>query len=702
MSGVRPGGTLDRHRRGLDLGLVGALFDDDKADAARVAIAGEPQAGRRVRVRRDDDVLQRFAQGRFDRALVAAIDFEVVGNRSHLADVLGRLGEDGASAVSVLCASGVELLERCQARDERGEIVLTGAQLGRARVAIRACPEELRLARGAVDPQGLHGRARALERVGGRGALAGGTTGVDAEVVVLDVEGGNLLGHPRPRGHGMLHGVPQRRRGVDRGEHLAPGGLDIGLEPFNLALGGDVRRLFGRQRGCRFVAFGAGAARGLTPGVELQARGFLARVERHDLRLDFGGRDRQLCNLLAVEGNLLLEAADLHLARVRGLPRRRGLTVGLHQLEAQPLERRLELGEPGRGRGLALARAGELRARGLDRFAKHAVALGELHLLPPPQLFAQPLVATRLGRLSLQRAALLLDFEDDVVDAREVLLRGFELELRRAPAALVLRHARGLFDELAAIGRTRAQNLADLALLDHRVRLDADAGVHQQVLHVAQPAHLAVDQVLAFARSIEPPHHFNVAHEERFLLGERLDDFGDHVGRHRHTAAVGIAGRAAVHEPEFDGRMAIAACRERAAGNGPRGACRAGWNACRHTAELESNLSRSRRLARVAPAEDQVLHAVAAQAAGTLLTEHPRQSVDDVALAAAVGANNRRHPLLEGQLRAVGKALETRDFETLEPHENLVLKERPANEKAAHGRETHSDPEAAGSASIVE
>ena len=201
-----------------------------------------------------------------------------------------------------------------------------------------------------------------------------------------------------------------------------------------------------------------------------------------------------------------------------GLARGGRLAVRLHQLEAQPFERRFELGEPGGGRRLAFACARELGSRRLDRLAEHAVLLRELHLLPPPQLFAQPLVATRLGRLALQRAALLLDLEHDVVDARQVLLRGFELQLRRATPALVLRDARGLFDELPAVGRSRAQDLPDLALLDHRIGLHAHAGVHQEVLHVAQPAHLAVDQVLALARSIEPPHHLHVAHEERLVF----------------------------------------------------------------------------------------------------------------------------------------------------------------------------------------
>ena len=134
----------------------------------------------------------------------------------------------------------------------------------------------------------------------------------------------------------------------------------------------------------------------------------------------------------------------------------------------------------------------------------------------------------------------------------------------------------------------------------------------------------------------------------------------------------------------------MAACAERAAGimasdagrpvssarpGGPSGTA---WDPRGYTAELQPDLGGRRRLARVAAAENQVLHAVAAQAAGALLAEHPRQRVDDVALAAAVRADNRRHALLEGQLRAVGKALETRDFETLEPHEEPgSLKKKP-------------------------
>ena len=149
--------------------------------------------------------------------------------------------------------------------------------------------------------------------------------------------------------------------------------------------------------------------------------------------------------------------------------------------------------------GTGIGEAGTSR---LDRFRELAILAGEQHLLPAPQFIAQFLVALRLAGLPLQRAALLLHFEDDVVDAGEVLLRGIELEFGGAPAGLVLRDARGFFDQRATLGRTRRQDLADLALLDHGVRLHAEPRVHQQIVNVAQTADFTVDQIFALARTI--------------------------------------------------------------------------------------------------------------------------------------------------------------------------------------------------------
>ena len=196
----------------------------------------------------------------------------------------------------------------------------------------------------------------------------------------------------------------------------------------------------------------------------------------------------------------------------------RRAAVGLGLLDAQAPEVGFDLGDAARRRGLALARLGQPRPRRLDALRQLAIAAREQHLLPAAQLLAQPLVAARLRGLPLQRAALLFDLEDDVVDARQVLLRRFELQLGGAAAGLVLRDAGGFLDQLAPIGRPRAEDHPDLALLDDGVGLGAEARVHQQLVDVPQPAHFAVDQVLALARAVQPPRDVDVAGERTRLL----------------------------------------------------------------------------------------------------------------------------------------------------------------------------------------
>ena len=55
-------------------------------------------------------------------------------------------------------------------------------------------------------------------------------------------------------------------------------------------------------------------------------------------------------------------------------------------------------------------------------------------------------------------------------------------------------------------------------------------------------------------------------------------------------------------------------------------------------------------LRRIAAVEDHVFHLVAAQALRALLAHHPGDGVGDVALAAAIRADDRRDALVEGQL----------------------------------------------------
>src|SRR5688572_27034079 len=79
--------------------------------------------------------------------------------------------------------------------------------------------------------------------------------------------------------------------------------------------------------------------------------------------------------------------------------------------------------------------------------------------------------------------------------------------------------------------------------------------------------------------------------------------------------------------------------------------------------EPQTHFRGGARLSRIAAAEDDVFHPVAAKALGALLAKHPRDRVGDVALAAAVRTDDGGYPLIEGKLRPVGERLEAMDFE---------------------------------------
>ena len=210
--------------------------------------------------------------------------------------------------------------------------------------------------------------------------------------------------------------------------------------------------------------------------------------------------------------------------------------------------------------------------------------------------------------------------------------------------------------------------------------LRAQAGVHQQVVHVAQPADLSVDQIFALARSVQPPRDFHFARDrldDRFRFGRRqrlvrrevvaARGAGRGHGRLRLMAGavpvavpipVSVAMRVAV-------AVAIAVAVRRSAAFERRAA-----HGLHEPAEPQTDFCGGRRLARVAAAEDDVFHLVAAQALGALLAHHPRNRVGDVALAAPVRPDDRRHALVEGELGPVGERFEAVDLETFKTHEH--------------------------------
>ena len=205
--------------------------------------------------------------------------------------------------------------------------------------------------------------------------------------------------------------------------------------------------------------------------------------------------------------------------------------------------------------------------------------------------------APRARCLPLERVHLPRDFLQNVVDAVQVLLCAFELEFRQPLAGLELGDARGLFDDRTAIERTRAEDLPDAALLDNGVVFGAEAGSEKDILDVAEPAELAVDQVLALSRP------------EKLARDGELG--GPAVGRAVHAACpIGPVGSQS--RPGLEMSLGVQ--------------------------ERETHRRHARRFAVARPVEDHVLHAAAPQRLRRALAQHPTDRVADVRLAAAVRA----------------------------------------------------------------
>ena len=199
-------------------------------------------------------------------------------------------------------------------------------------------------------------------------------------------------------------------------------------------------------------------------------------------------------------------------------------------------------------------------------------------------LRAQLLVAVGLRGLAIERRDLAPQLDQDVVHAQQVLLgRACSFD------SVSLRRCRyfpmpgGLLEDHAPLFGLARDQVRDLALLDDRVAARADARVHEEVEHVAQPHRHLVDHVLALARAVEPARDLD--------LGVRA------VRRRREPVGV---------------------------------------------VERQHDLAHADRGLLLGAREDQVLHVAAAQLARVVLAHHPAQRVDHVRLAAAVRTRRSR------------------------------------------------------------
>jgi hypothetical protein len=72
-----------------------------------------------------------------------------------------------------------------------------------------------------------------------------------------------------------------------------------------------------------------------------------------------------------------------------------------------------------------------------------------------------------------------------------------------------------------------------------------------------------------------------------------------------------------------------------------------------------------------AAGEDDVLGLLAAQGREALLAQYPAQSVGDVALAAAIGTDDRRYAGVEEKIRLGGEGLEAVNLQSFEIQSRL-------------------------------
>ena len=633
---VAQGAGAGRHGRRHTRGAGSCFVEDQEPAAPGLTFVQFGQCLMHLPGVIHHDVLEQVAEQRVHGALKRTFDGDVVGKRAVLTDDFGRLGQQEPRRIPKRGALPFNVFQRPDARLEAGQLTMGLAQLPRQAVAFRACRRQGGFGREAFGGGFRHGRAGLLESDGRALPITRCAIRFLLQVAQLDLEAAAFLRHAVARSGRVVARLAQRRE-CRRRRHHGRAGL-VGIL-FDALHGGERALVFLFTRGD--PALGLGQCRGRARDrLALHRDGFTRRrqscVEVTRFSAELFETLSELLDLLTVETDLLLVAADAQLTLVRLFTRVGGRTFGFRQLNAQCLKRGLQLGDM-RGRSrLTHTRLFETCVRRRDVTRQRFVFARELHLFPSPEFFPETFVASGFCGLAFERATLLLDLKDDVVHTREVLLGGLELQLGRPASCLVFGDTSGFFDEGSALGWTRRQNLTDLALLNDGIRLHTEAGVHQQVMHIPQPAHFTVDQVFTFTGPIQTTTDLDVTRHQRQLA----------VFAWRRTC-----GWIRILFENLKPRLH-----------------RHGHAHLRDIGQPQAHLGRRRGFAGVAAVEDDVFHPLAAQALCALLTQHPGDGVHHVALAAAVGSDDGRHAVVKRQLGAIRKTLESVDVQSRKSH----------------------------------
>ncbi len=222
------------------------------------------------------------------------------------------------------------------------------------------------------------------------------------------------------------------------------------------------------------------------------------------------------------------------------------------------------------------------------------------------------LVAAGRRGLALQVAQLLVDFLAQVVEPVQVLARVRDAALGLAAAFLVPGDAGGLLEKATHLVGPRVDHARDHVLLDDRVAARAEARAEEQLGDVLAPAAAAVEEIIRGAVA------------------------GDHALQ-RHLG---------------EGRVLAA---ERPVG----------------VVEYQLHRRRADRLARTGAVEHDVGHRIATQVLCRDLAEYPAHRVDDVGLAAAVGADHADEVAGEVHAGRVHEGLETGQLDLGQAHRTI-------------------------------
>ncbi|MCY1521552.1 hypothetical protein D9M68_563670 [compost metagenome] len=220
--------------------------------------------------------------------------------------------------------------------------------------------------------------------------------------------------------------------------------------------------------------------------------------------------------------------------------------------------------------------------------------------------------------LAVQALQLALQFLAQVGKARQVLLGAADAALGFAAALLVLGDAGGFFDEVSQVLGLGLDQLGDHPLLDDRVAARPQAGAEEDVGDVTATALGAVEEIGVLPVTADAA----------------ADGYLGEGGVFAHQAVVGVV------EDQLDAGL----------GHG---------------------------LAGVGAVEDDVGHRLATEVLRRTLAHHPANGVDDVRLAASVGADHGRHVAGEADGGRVHEGLEPGQLDALQPHRRAPLNARP-------------------------